>query len=204
MYRAVDDDFTLFPEKGGQPLIFMIGCGHIENRDWIFRSFTADALDADAEARALDAWFAHMAAVQQRLGVVEEPKVFHWSPAEVSNLESAYNSAMKRHPNRKWPVPAWFDFLNRVVKPGCFVVRGAMGFGLKAIGKALHAQGRIKTLWGDGPTDGLGAMVGAWSAWTEVKSSGTSLRQSPMMREIERYNEVDCRVMYEVIDFLRM
>ena len=40
----LDDDFSNIPEKGGQPLIFMIGCGHVQDGDWVFRCFTADAL----------------------------------------------------------------------------------------------------------------------------------------------------------------
>ena len=30
----LNDDFSKLPEKGGQPLIFMIGCGHVENGEW--------------------------------------------------------------------------------------------------------------------------------------------------------------------------
>jgi hypothetical protein len=41
-------------------------------------------------------------------------------------------------------------------------VTGAFGFGLKAIARAMAAQGLIETTWEDGPADGLGAMVGAW------------------------------------------
>lgn len=48
------------------------------------------------------------------------------------------------------------------------VVRCALGFGLKAIAKALHAHGLITTSWRSGPTDGLGAMVGAW--WCEEQA----------------------------------
>jgi hypothetical protein len=199
----LDDDFSRLPARGGQPLIFMIGCGHLEEGRFIFRCFTADALTPAAEESILDGWFAHMAEVQGRLGSTEPPRVFHWSPAEVSSLETAYNSAIRRHPERTWPEPRWFDFLNRVVKAEPVVVRGALGFGLKAIGKALHKHGLIKTHWEDGPTDGLGAMVGAWSAAAEAHRSGVSLREVELMREIERYNEVDCRVMYEVISWLR-
>ena len=28
------DDFSRIPERGGQPLIFMIGCGHVEDGEW--------------------------------------------------------------------------------------------------------------------------------------------------------------------------
>ena len=81
------------------------------------------------------------------------------------------------------------------------VVRGALGFGLKPVAKALHSHGLIETLWGDGPTDGLGAMVGAW--WCEQAREGKTLRDLDLMSEIVRYNEVDCRVMMEVVRYLR-
>ena len=39
----------------------------------------------------------------------------------------------------------------------------------------MHAQGLIGTAWADGPTDGLGAMVGAWSAAAEARRGGVAL-----------------------------
>ncbi len=199
----LDDDFSQLPARGGQPLIFMIGCGHVEGGRFVFRCFVADALTDRAEERILAQWFAHMAEVKERVEFIGSPRVFHWSPAEDSALDKAYNSAKRRHRDRAWPEPRWFDFLNQVVKVEPVVVRGALGFGLKAIGKALHKHGLISTHWEDGPTDGLGAMVGAWTAAAEAQRTGTSLRDVGLMREIERYNEVDCHVMYEVISWLR-
>jgi hypothetical protein len=199
----LDDDFSRLPARGGQPLIFMVGCAHVEDGQLRFRCFTADALTPQSEARVLDAWFAHMEDVRRRLGFEGQPRVFHWSPAERTSLVTAYNSAQARHPEQRWSEPRWFDFLNQVVKAEPVVVRGALGFGLKAIGKALHAHGLIQTEWADGPTDGLGAMVGAWRAAAEAKERGVSLRDVALMQEIERYNEVDCLVMYEVISYVR-
>jgi hypothetical protein len=199
----LDDDFTQLPTRGGQPLIFMIGCAYVEDGQFRFRSFIADALTPESEAHVLDAWFAHMEEVRRRLAFEGQPKVFHWSPAERTSLVTAYNSAQARHPEKRWCEPRWFDFLNQVVKAEPVVVRGALGFGLKAIGKALHSHGLIETDWTDGPTDGLGAMVGAWRAAVEAKERGVTLRQTALMQDIERYNEVDCRVMYEVINYLR-
>jgi predicted RecB family nuclease len=46
-------------------------------------------------------------------------------------------------------------------------------------------------------------MVGAWSAAAEARRRGVAMGQLELMREIERYNEVDCRVMQEVIRYLR-
>lgn len=197
------DDFTRIPERGGQPLIFMIGCGHIEEGEWRFSCFVTDRIDEECEARIIDEWLAHMDAVRQRLSPAEAPRVIHWSKAEEITFETAYNSATERHPERDWGSPRWFDFLQRVVREEPVVVRGALGFGLKAVAKALHAHGSIQTLWGDGPVDGLGAMVGAWWCHEEAARQGGSMRDLDLMREIVDYNEVDCRVMAEAITYFR-
>jgi len=71
-----------------------------------------------------------------------------------------------------------------VVRKEPVVVRAALGF---------ETTGR----------DGLGAMVGAWSAAAGARRGGAALGQVELMRDIDRYNEVDCRVMAEVIGYLR-
>jgi hypothetical protein len=201
----LDDDFSNFPHRGGTPMITMIGCGHVADDAWAFECFSVDALEHDAEARIIDAWHEHMATVRARIAPDQDAvRVFHWSPAEVSVLETAYNSAIRRHADRIWPAVSWTDLLKLVVKAEPLIVRGAMGFGLKAIAKALHGHGLIATSWDDGPADGLGAMVGAWWCAEEAARSGVSMRELDLMQEIERYNEVDCRVMMEILSYLRL
>ena len=198
------DDFSQMPQRGGQALIFMIGCGHIEGGAWQFRCFVADQLTEDAEARVIDEWLAHMSAVRERLAPGGEiPRVMHWSPAERSNFETAYNSAKARHSDRSWDSPCWFDFLRRVMHEEPVVIRGAMAFGLKAVAKALHGHHFIKTLWGDGPADGLGAMVGAWWSYEAARQAGTPVNEVDLMQRIIEYNEVDCRVMWEAVRYFR-
>jgi predicted RecB family nuclease len=134
---------------------------------------------------------------------LEEARLFHWSPAETSSLTEAYNAAIVRQGSPPWPKLPWVDLLNRVVKEQPVTVRGAFNFGLKTIAKAMHAHGLIQTVWSDGPADGMGAMVGAWRCQTEARERGASMTQVDLMQEIERYNEVDCKVMAEVLTFLR-
>lgn len=199
----LDDDFSALPLKGGSPRIFMVGCGHVEDGRWVFRDFTAADLSAVEEERVLREWVTHMESVRLRLGPsVERPLVFHWSHAEVSFMSSAYNSAVERL-GGVWPEIRWYDLLSEVVRPTPFVVNGALGFGLKAVAKSLHALGLIETKWEDGPIDGLAAMVGAWRCDAEARASGVSMAELPLMREIRDYNEVDCRVMWEIVKFLR-
>ncbi|MCH8814587.1 MAG: hypothetical protein IH957_05725 [Chloroflexi bacterium] len=200
----LNDDFSRIPDIGGQELIFMIGCGHIEDGEWQFRCFVASDLTEPSEVDIIDEWFTHMADVTRRMAAEGcEPLVFHWSPAETITLETAYRSAKARHPDKDWPEPKWFDLLKNVVKTEPIVVRGAMGFSLKAIAQAMHTHGLIETIWGDGPADGLGAMVGAWHCHAKAREQGKALQDVQLMKVIAEYNEVDCKVMMEILSFLR-
>jgi hypothetical protein len=69
---------------------------------------------------------------------------------------------------------------------------------------ARHAGALIQTVWSDGPTDGLGAMVATWSAAQEAAAARAPLSTHPLMLEISRYNEVDCRTMCEILAWFRI
>ena len=83
------------------------------------------------------------------------------------------------------------------------VVKGAMDFGLKSIARAFQSHGFIGTLWKEGPADGLGAMVGAFWCHQEASQGSVSMHDSLLMHQIGDYNEVDCLVMMEAINYLR-
>jgi predicted RecB family nuclease len=198
------DDFSRLPSVGGQPLIFQIGCGRWEDGAWRFDQWTVDRLNEADEAAMIDAWLKRMDRLRDERGLAaSDLRVVHWSPAENSTLASAYNSAQRRHPEREWPSIPWFDFLSLVVRKEPVAVRGAFGFGLKGIVKGMHAAGLIETTWGDGPTDGLGAMIGAWWCDGEAARLEGRMLDLELMQEIARYNEVDCRSMAEVVRWLR-
>ena len=200
----LDDNFDQIPEKGGQPLIFMIGCGHMEQGEWEWSVFSVDELSESSEADIIEAWFDHMEEVRNRLSPdVAEPLVFHWSSAEISTLKTASNSAMERHPDREWTDPNWYDFLGKVIRNEPVVINGALEFGLKSVAQALHSHGLIDTKWDLSVTDGLGAMVGAWWAADEAASNGCSMKDIELFSGIERYNEIDCKVMMEIVAYLR-
>ena len=63
--------------------------------------------------------------------------------------------------------------------------------------------GLIDTEWGDGPTDGLGAMIGAWWCAHEAEGRGVSMLEVELMQKIRDYNEVDCKAMMEIVRYLR-
>lgn len=199
------DDLTAFPERGGQALIFQIGCGRCVDGQWTFRSFTTKALTTGAEAEMIDEWIDHLTELAAGAGLASPSHVrlFHWSAAETSAIENAYRTALERHRERDWPELDWYDLLAKVVQAEPVVVRGAHGFGLKAFATAMFRLGLIGTQWTEGLADGAGAMAGAWHAAQEAALREIPLTEMPLMREIERYNEIDCHVMAEVLDHLR-
>jgi hypothetical protein len=198
------DDFTAFPRKGGQALIFQIGCGTHRSGHWRFRQFTVDDLSLDAEAKMIDEWLGYLRVLCAESATdIGEARLVHWSPAEQSNFERAYDNARARHPDRAWPELPWYDLLKGVVQAEPVVVKGAFSFSLKSIARSMRANGLIATDWGDGLADGAGAMAGAWNAAVEAKRRGVALGDTDTMREVARYNEVDCRVMAEILEHLR-
>jgi len=201
----LNDDLGRFPLRGGESLIFQIGCGRFEDGVWSFAQFTASALTAAGEGEMIDAWLAHLDGLARAAGL-DGPgavRLFHWSAAETVFMDAQYRSARSRHPERSWPVLEWYDLLGNVVKAEPVVVRGSRKFGLKSVARAMHEHGLVATGWGDGLADGTGAMVGAWTADGIARRTATTLANVPLMAEVSRYNEIDCRVMAEVLDHLR-
>ncbi len=198
------DDFSAFPRKGGQALIFQIGSGTYRDGRWEFHQFTVSDLTLEAEARMIDEWLTRIRELcDQAACDLAAARLVHWSVAEQSSFERAYDSARARHPERDWPPLPWFDLLGEVVRADPVVVRGAFSFSLKAVARSMRAQGAIATDWGEGLADGAGAMAGAWHAAVEARREGLPLGRTATMLEIARYNEVDCRVMAEILDHLR-
>ena len=170
-----------------------------------FGQWTAKRLSLAGEREVLDAWRVFMDAWRAALNVGwSDARIMHWSPAEPNLLKNSYNCAADRHPD--WSLPdelGWFDALDELVHRVPVGVHGAWGFGLKQIAKGMHKAGLIKTVWGDGPADGLGAMAAAYEAERRAALSGGAMSDFDFMQAVAEYNQVDCRAMSEVVSWLR-
>jgi len=205
MINDLADNFEDFPDKGGQPLIFMIGCGHLDkNNKWQFRSFVVSDLSQESESIVIQEWIEHMETISNQHGSTREHSlVFNWSKAEEQVLETNFNAAKFRHGWEHPPNIRWFDFLSEVIRKEPVTIRGAFTFGLKEIAKAFHFHELIETSWEESSLDGLGAMVGAILSAKNLENSNQPLIEMPLMREISNYNEIDCKVMMEIVQYLR-
>ena len=199
------DDFTRFPDQGCcQELIFMIGCGHVEDGEWQFPSFITRDLERSVGGYAsLNAW-------------LDTWKTFaaDWRPALLRSTGvplvacggqragNSYRSARRATSGNAWP-------------PGNGSISsagGPAGAGRRARRYGIRAQGDrqsppqhklIETIWGDGPRTGSELWSGPGGVRTRSPTRH-SLAELPLMQEIARYNEVDCRVMTEGYHYLRI
>ncbi|VBB17831.1 hypothetical protein YASMINEVIRUS_294 [Yasminevirus sp. GU-2018] len=94
----------------------------------------------------------------------------------------------------------WVD-MYKVFESEPIVVKGSYRFKLKHIGNAFHSHGLIDTKWDDGKmSDGFRAML---EAITLYRSNPHITEENPMYKEIIDYNEIDCRVIWEIVTYLR-
>lgn len=188
----VNDDFSKFPNKGGNGMIWMIGCGYrdTDTGGWAFKNFVADKLIPGEEYRIISEWLNFM---KERCN---SPRVFHWSTAEQYQLARARNE----HKELNWEPLNWID-MHKIFVNEPLTIKGAYDFKLKNIARAFKQWGFINTEWSNSYVDGIGASVAAWKC--DNQPGSMPLKDYKIIQEVEEYNEIDCRVIFEMVHFLQ-
>jgi hypothetical protein len=201
MTCSVFTEFDDLPNSGGESLIFVIGIGHIDTDtgEWIFKDFTVDTLDNRGESIICEQFCNYITSLQRKYGCFEDPFLYHWSPAE----PSAWKRVVRKHSQLKSDL-VWSDML-KLFHEEPIGIKGCLNYSLKTVAKAFYKHGYIKTTWDTGSScsDGAGAALGAYKIDKETRKMGVSFKSSPLTEEIIKYNEVDCRVLQEILYYLR-
>jgi hypothetical protein len=187
-------------------LIFMVGIGYEEpkTKKWIYKCICVDRLTIKNEKKLLLEFHRY---IQEVISTYHrgkyDPNFYHWGHAE----RTFYNSAMTRHPDIYSTVniiTTWCDFLS-VFKDEPIIIRGAMNFGLKSIVASFYDNGFIKTRWQQDSdiTNGMNALIYAYQAHLECVKTETNMPDTHIIQEIIKYNEVDVRVIWEILSYLR-
>ena len=193
----INEPTNIYDGKTDTNVIFMIGIGYSSNGKWIYKSFVMETLDIENESKIIDDLVTFIGSITKN--GTAQPRFFHWSNAEVTSL----NIANRRH-GYKWT--EWFNDiiwidLCKIFQKEPIVVNGAFKFKLKSIAKAMHKHKFIETTWkDDGISDGLSAMLDAIDYYkAKIKEEG----DQKVIDNIEEYNEIDCKVMWEIVVYLR-
>lgn len=118
-----------------------------------------------------------------------EPRMFHWGHFE----KTQYSRSIMRH--NIYVNHNWCDLL-ALFKAEPIVVRGALNFSIKSIGKAMYLNGMISTIWKGDVTDGLDAAVQIFQHFNKKMDSSR-------MQCVKKYNEVDVKIMWEMLVYIR-
>lgn len=189
---------------GGKMKIFLIGMGYKDptTNNWVFKKYNVNYIDDNEVRRILIEWIDNMKSICHYYnGINSKPNIYHWAHAEKTWYNKSFydlSLPIKYHPSTM----NWIDICDGLRKNPIFI-KDSYSFGLKNYAKALYNNGLITTKWEDNNIDGLGAMVCALNANKKAIEMDISLDMIPVMNEIIRYNEVDCKVLMEICDFIK-
>jgi hypothetical protein len=164
--------------------IFMIGVGMRKNNKWNYKSFICRDTSKQEELRIItefiDFYTTH-----------NSPKVYYWCAEE-----KFWNSACGYHGLNS--NINWFDMCKQF-KTNQIVLKGCFGFGLKEIVKKMYEYEMIDTVLESECSNGMMAMVKAWKCY----DTNMDPMSSHIMKDIEKYNEFDCKSIYDIVNYFR-
>lgn len=173
--------------------IFMIGLGWNtpNSTEWNYECFYCEKISIDEEYKMIKKFITKIDNLKVLHG--ELFNVYHWSSAEIIH----YNKLNDRY-NTQLPVFNWFDLM-KFFKKNQILIHGALNFSLKTIANNMHSHGMIDTIWEESECEnGQDAMFKAWQIY--IKTS----KDEKLFNDIIKYNEIDCKTMFEIINYLKL
>jgi len=193
-------DFSSLPEQICTDMIFMIGVGRVgETGTWEYKSFISSKPTHEEEFRIMKEFVEFIA----ELG---RPKMYYWhaesnfwKSAECRQFDLAIDSERRSYISDNWKLSGWAD-LCKLFREEPIVIKDCFKFGLKSIARAMRKHGMISTCNESKCDNGINAMIGAWQTYQDKHTHPES---SDAMKDIITYNEFDCKVLWEILTFLR-
>lgn len=187
------NDSLLSEQCDRHEYIFMIGIGWEDDisKEWKYQSFTMKELNIDEEKRILDE-FIHF---------ISDSILIHWSSAEPRFLKSAF----QRHslPDKNIH---WFD-LCQFFRNNSIVIKDCFDYSLKNVVSALYKYGYINTIWNNNMSDGMECASQALQFYKSQSKNKKyniyNIHNNNIFNVIDSYNEIDCKVMWEIYNFLK-
>lgn len=185
-------------------MIFMIGVGYIENEKWCYKVFTVGAMDMDADKKCMDEFTQFVTDKADEIDPEHKypRRLFHWTNAEIK----CFNNIQLQYQNRwgGWQKSVMFVDMYKVFLKEGIAIKGAFDYSLKSIGKALYTLGKIDVAWPDSAiTDGRNAAYEAARYYANKIKGKLSVGDKELFNDIIKYNEIDCRMIYEIVDYIR-
>lgn len=179
--------------------IFQIGVGYSRKGKWVYKSFLASTNDLVGEVTMIKQFWEYIEEVKKE-EKSQKAHFVHWynaEPISYKKLQQRVRSVGTNIPDKDF-----FD-LYQLFREEPITINGSLNFSLKSVAKAMNKNKLIKTNWDStNPcSNGLNAMLLAHKAYKESK--GPVSDNNVIMYNIIHYNQVDCKVLWEIITYLR-
>ena len=173
--------------------IFMIGVGWKcpEDEQWQYKSLYVNQITLIEEKRIIKEFNNLILNLEDKYKI--NAKVIHWSNAE----KSFYNRVNLRYGNIFKNIN-WFDLL-RFFKDNNILILDSLNFSLKSIATSMYKYGLIQSIWNNEITSGSDAMFFSWQEYIKYNN----INSSDKFRDVIFYNEIDCKTMYEIFEYLK-
>lgn len=184
----------MLPKSQNTEMIFMIGIGWKENSAWKYLEFTAESISKNAERKIMEQFL-------ECLGNFPQNRLWHWSPAE----PRFWNHAITRHPGLETVKLNWLDLAD-IFMTEPIAIKGCFDYSLKHVVGAVYKNnllnnGKTENPWQSDCKNGLDASIQAFKVY-QIKSP-FPINQNPIMKDIIKYNEIDCQGLADLLTFIR-
>lgn len=185
-------DFEIIPETlddkvntrqcNRKSFLFLIGLGWEEAGEWNYRSFLMNEMTTMNERRL----------VMDLLEFIPEGStLYHWGCIE----PITWNKLMHEHNIEQVEQFNWID-LSKLFIDTPITINGCFNFKLKSVAGAMYKHHMISSEWKEGTLTGMD-----YSTLAYLQYQKNSINKT-IMNDIIDYNEMDCRVLWEILTFL--
>lgn len=181
-------------------VIYLIGIWYFNNdqKRWVYKTFISEKISIQHEHKI----------VKDFTDFVDNEKInklYHWGKSAEPAMYTNSILRILQCSNNFKPIKynMWHD-LYTLFKNENIAIKGATSYGLKDIAQAMKINGMIKNYWRPGIFDGIETIALAWSINNELELNNyNKIIDDPRMNCIIEYNETDCKILHEIINYLR-
>lgn len=192
------ESFLSFDEKNGlfddihpikEPILAIIGLLYKNN----YKDFTIDDFSIKSEEKIINEFIKYLHYISKD----EIIYIYHWGHAEMNYFNYIY----KNYSYLEFPKLELINILD-YFRTEPIIIQGIFNFGLKSIGNALYKHKLIQTTWNKND-NGLETMIN-FKEICKNNNKNIPLKRYIEIKDIIEYNNIDCQVLYEIIQFLRI
>jgi len=202
----IENTINIDNAKTSDTFIFMIGLyykvNNSVNGEYKYKCFKAKKYKQKEEKKIINKFNNFITKIKEEVDPenIYPIRFFHWSHCENHLLNSAFNKHdLTSNINIKW-----IDLCDIFIKEP-IVINGLTNFKLKDVAKVMKSHGMIETEWDSSSliSDGLNAMIMAGRYYIKKRLQQLTVNDKKIFQEIIKYNEVDCKVMFDIVNYLR-